>query len=108
MHSRIAPMRSRRKANMLAAEKLTRGQITDKDVLEMLGLWYFSHNTNRANVFPIGATSVESDTLGLVRSRTGRVTATSLTKRAPAVFEILSRWLKESLPAIFQEPFAFT
>ena len=108
MHSRIAPMRSRRKANMLAAEKLTRGQITEKDVLEILSLWYFSHNTNRANVFPIGATSVESDTLGLVRSRTGRVTATSLTKRAPAVFEILSRWLKESLPAIFQEPFAFT
>ena len=77
-------------------------QITDEDVLDVLDRWYFAKNTARANVFPIGVQSVESDTLGLVRSRTGRVTATSITRKAPAVFELLARWLAENLPPIFE------
>ena len=62
----------------------------------------------RTNVFPDGATSVESDTLGLVRSRTGQVAATGMTKRYPAVFELFCRWLRENQPVIFEHPFACT
>ena len=62
-------MRSRRRANLLALDRLGRSrQITDEDVVVVLDLWYFGKNTTRVNVFPVGATSVESDTLGLVRS----------------------------------------
>ena len=68
-----------------------------------------SHHTHtRTNVFPDGATSVESDTLGLVRSRTGQVAATGMTKRYPAVFELFCRWLRENQPVIFEHPFTCT
>ena len=65
---RAASMRSRRRANLLALDRLGHSrQITDEDVVAVLDLWYFGKNTTRVNVFPVGATSVESDTLGLVR-----------------------------------------
>ena len=68
----------------------------------------FPTTHTRTNVFPDGATSVESDTLGLVRSRTGQVAATGMTKRYPAVFELFCRWLRENQPVIFEHPFACT
>ena len=59
-------------------------------------------------MFPSGASSVESDTLGLVRSRTGQVVSTALTRKHPAVYEIFCRWLREHQPAIFEHPFPST
>ena len=101
-------MRSRRKANDLAAEKLAQPYVSEEDVLAVLEQWYFSKNTTRTNVFPSGTTSVESDTLGLVRSRTGKVVATSITKKWPAVFQLFCRWLHQHRPPIFERPFACT
>ena len=101
-------MRSRRKANALADEKLHQERISEADVLEVLELWYFAKNTTRSNVFPSGATSVESDTLGLVRSRTGRVVATSVTKKFPHVFDLLCTWLHQNRPPIFEFSFPCT
>ena len=70
--------RSRRAANNLAEEKLQKKKVDDHDVLDVLRIWYFKQNTSRVNVFPIGVSSVNSDTLGLVRSRTGAVVPTRI------------------------------
>ena len=82
-----SPMpRSRRVANQRAVDLLANKEtIADDDVLQVLRLWLFKQNKNRQNVLPLGATSVHSDTLGLVRSRMGRVVATRFTKQYPAV-----------------------
>ena len=71
--------KSRRADNNLAAEKLQKQKVDDQDVLGVLRLWYFKQNTSRVNVFPIGVSSVNSDTLGLVRSRIGAVVPTRIT-----------------------------
>ena len=101
--------RSRRVANQCAVDLLANKEaIADDDVLQVLRLWLFKQNKNRQNVLPLGATSVHSDTLGLVRSRMGKVVATRFTKKYPAVFMLFSRWLAENLPEQFKTLFSFT
>ena len=73
--------RSRRAANAMALEKLGVQSLGDSDVLAVLDAWSFYTNKKRVNVIPEGSTAVESDTLGLVRTRTGQVLATGMTKR---------------------------
>ena len=93
--------RSRRSANLAAIEKLNKVRINNDDVTDVLDRWSFSQNTRRINVIPCGATAVQSDTLGLVRTRTGKVVPTAMTKRYHEVFHLLCRWQKEHQPPCF-------
>ena len=98
--------RSRRSANMMAKELLASGAaIGDDKVLRVLRRWEFSKNESRANVIPSDATFVFSDTLGLVSSRTGGVFVSRITKRYPAVFELLSSWVRQAWPLSPRFPF---
>ena len=91
--------RSCRGANSEAERLLDAGgAIGDDKVLRVLRLWQFSENTTRANVMPRDASFVLSDTLGLVSTRTGVVTASRLTKRYPAVFQLFSTWASQAFP----------
>ena len=99
--------RSRQKANLVAEEMLAAGcAIGDDKMLRVLRHWKFSENTSRLNVMPRDAVYVESDTLGLVSTRQGVVTASRLTKRYPAVFQFLSSWVRQAFP--LTPCFAFT
>ena len=100
--------RSRRAANELAEARLALPRTIDEDILAAPQRWYFKHNTTRKNVLPEGVTSIQSDTLGVVRTRTGSVVLTRLTKKSPAVFHLFCRWLKQNCPAIYKIPFPFT
>ena len=88
--------RSRRAANELAEARLESPRTSDDDILAVLQRWYFKHNTVRKNVLPEGVTSVQSDTLGVVRTRTGSVVVTRPTRKAPAVFHLCCRWLRQN------------
>ena len=92
---------SRKGANSLAEGLLASGcSISDDKVLQVLRMWQFTENVTRVNVMPRDADFVFSETLGLVSTRNGKVTASRLTKRYPAVFQILALWLRQawSLP----------
>ena len=104
----MSTRRSRKKANELAVKLLEKQRLGDEDVLAVLNLWYFYQNKRRANVIPDGATSVESDTLGLVRTRTGQIVTTGMTRRYTAFFECLCRWQRENQPRAFTKPFCCT
>ena len=100
--------RSRRGANTLAQELLLKPTIGDDDVVAVLRKWYFGHNKIRTNVFPEGATSVHSDTLGLARSRDGRVVVSRMTTKNSDVFRLLCKWIGDQLPTAYSMPFVFT
>ena len=98
--------RSRKGANSMAEELLASGcAITGESILRVLRMWLFSENTTRANVMPRGVDFIFSDTLGLVSTRNGQVTASRLTKRYPAVFRILACWLRQAWPLSDSFPF---
>ena len=91
--------RSRKAANSKAEELLDSGcAITGESILQVLRMLQFSENTTRANVMPRGVDFILSETLGLVCTRNGQVTASRLTKRHPAVFRILAFWLRQTWP----------
>ena len=74
--------RSRRAANELAEARLALLRTIDEDILAVLQRWYFKHNTVRKNVLPEGVTSVQSDTLVVVRARASSVVITRPTRKA--------------------------
>jgi len=99
--------RSRRGADKLAAERLESSQsLTDQDVLDALRQWYFKPNKTRVNVLPVGTTFVHSDTLGVVRSRTGHVVPSAPTMKHLNLLRLLARWLSEQQH--FDAPFPWT
>ena len=100
--------RSRPKAHRLAGQLLDQTHVSDDGVLKVLRLWHFNHNRTRANVMPAGVDSVQSDTLGLVRSRDGRVLATISTVKFSNVFALLCRWLRDHHPDGLAMSFPFT
>ena len=98
--------RSRKGANSKAEELLDSGcAITEEKILRVLRMWQFTENVSRANVMPRGVDFVFSETLGLVSTRNGQVTASRLTKRYPAVFRILAHWLRQAWPLSDSFPF---
>lgn len=98
--------RSRKSANLLAEELLgSKKPVTDQSILRVLRAWRFTENTNRINVTPIDEAFVYSDTLGLVSSRTGVVSASRQTKLYPAVFRLMAAWVAGAWPLL---PFPFT
>ena len=99
--------RSRRGADKLAAERLESCRaLTDQDVLDVLRQWYFKPNKTRVNVLPVGTTFVHSDTLGVVRSRTGHVVPSAPTMKHLNFLRLLARWLSEQQH--FDAPFPWT
>ena len=101
--------RSRRRANEKARSLLEMGAaITDVDVLEMLRMWRFHKNKIRTNVMRETQTWVYSDTLGIVRSRDGRLCLTKPTLQYPAFMMALCMWVHDLRPDAFPEPFPFT
>ena len=102
------PRRSRTKANRRAEDIVCRPHVSDSDVLDVLRLWHFKTNRIRNNVIPEGKQSVPSETLGLVRSRDGRILATGNTQKYVSVFTLLCKWMRQHTPSDMTLPFPFT
>lgn len=103
------PPRSRRAAHELALQCLRKEEgISEDDVLNVLKRWYFKANKTRANVIPEGSTSVFSDTLGLIKTRVGKVMCSNATTKYWGVIALFARWLAERLPSCFRELFPFS
>lgn len=92
----------------LAAADSEKRMIMDSEILECLRLWGFKENSNRSNVMPDGAKFVYSDTIGIIKMSTcERTLLTVGSKRYPEFTKLLTRWLKERLPANMKE-FTYT
>jgi len=91
-------------ANRYAQEILdqaakSRKPIHQDQVLKVMKAWAFGRNFGRTNVMPDGKEWVWSDTVGLLRDRTGDIHVTGASKRYPAVVQMLNGWLRCILPA---------
>lgn len=73
-------------------------RVTNKEVVTVMQVWAFKKNETRLNVMPEGQTYVHSDTLGLVRHRTGCFCVTQTTQQYPHVTQLLNTWLKARCP----------
>jgi hypothetical protein len=101
--------RSRRRANALSQAALARGDaITDADVLEALRSWRWHQNKIRKNVMQEDQEFVLSDTLGIVRSRDGRLCLTKASREHPDFLTLLCTWVRDARPSSLKEPFVFT
>ena len=100
--------RDRATANRRARELLCKTITGDGDLLEVLQRWRFKPNRTRKNVVPEGAPFVFSETLGLVRSRTGKLIMTNITRQYDSVFMLLCKWLTDNMPPGLKHPFPFT
>eukprot|EP00747_Dinoflagellata_sp_TGD_P162056 gnl/TRDRNA2_/TRDRNA2_179232_c0_seq1.p1 gnl/TRDRNA2_/TRDRNA2_179232_c0~~gnl/TRDRNA2_/TRDRNA2_179232_c0_seq1.p1 ORF type:complete len:698 (-),score=165.19 gnl/TRDRNA2_/TRDRNA2_179232_c0_seq1:183-2276(-) len=103
---RLVAQREARKR--LEAARSEGRRITNEEVNRTLHEWAFARNTTRQNVLPNGQNWVWSDTLGLLRDRTGDIHLTPATKSYPEVVELLTKWLKDRLPAEAAKKFVFT
>jgi len=92
---------------LLEAEKAGR-KITDTDMTEVLDLWAFVKNEARQNVLPQNKTWVHSDTLGLIRDRTGTYMITAPARDYPHFMKILCKWLSDQRPPELPVDFPFT
>ena len=99
--------RNRARSNARACDILRNAVVGDSDVLDVLRAWRVKPNKSRKNVTPDGAPFVYSETMGLVRSRTGRIAMTEIAHTYENVFKLLCRWLADNSPPA-QYPFPFT
>jgi len=84
-------------------------RVTDEEVLSCLQLWGFKENVNRGNVMPEGAKFVHSDTIGLIKMSTcERTLLTTGSKRYPEFTQLITKWLKDRMPAELKNKFAYT
>lgn len=106
---KIEPTRSRKKADEYARHVLeNHAFVCDRHILETLRLWRFHEDKRRTNVFPPGAGSVLSDTLGATTTRSGKVRLTNSTTGFPSVFALFARWLRCHQPGTLSVKFPFT
>merc|ERR1740138_1965212 len=107
MHARrlVAQKEAKR---ILAECKKGKRIISDADVTLVLRKWAFARNTTRVNVMPDEAKFVRSDTLGLLRTRTGEIHLTPPSQRYPEVLEVISQWLSDRLPFTEAKDFKWT
>ena len=99
-------MVSRRRNRSLAAHdmamaRLSSPVVTDEDVLDVLRHWLFGRCRSAEKEEQI-------DMLGVIRRQDGRVALSKITRKSPAVFALLSRWIEDNMPNEFKEPFHFT
>lgn len=80
-----------------AAAKQNRA-ISDEEVTTAMFTWAFAKNPNRVNVLPDGQDWVWSDTMGLLRDRTGDIHITKPTTRYPAFVKLITQWLFDRIP----------
>ena len=99
--------RNRARSNARAGDILRNAVVGDSDALDVLRAWRFKPNKSRKDVTPDGAPFVYSGTMGLVRSRTGRIAMTEITRTYENVFKLLCRWLVDNSPPA-RYPFPFT
>lgn len=71
-------------------------KIKNADVLKVLKKWAYHKNDVRLNVMPEGEKWVFSDTLGMVRTRDGRLIVNGITESFPNVYRILMKWLRDN------------
>jgi len=91
-----------------AADEAGGRMIKDYEVLECLRLWGFKENTNRSNVMPDGDKFVYSDTVGIIKMSTcERTLVTVGSKRYPEFTQLITRWLKERMPAKLKQEFTY-
>lgn len=83
-------------------------KITNADILKVLKKWAFHKNDGRLNVLPNGEKWVFSDTLGLVRTRDGRLIVNGITEAFPNVYHVLMKWLRGSTQTKFSKAFPST
>merc|ERR1719491_663262 len=90
---------------ILASVKSEGGRpVTDDEVLACLQLWGFKENTNRGNVMPDGHKFVHSDAIGLIKMSTcERTLLTVGSKRYPEFTQLITRWLRDRMPAQFKD-----
>ena len=100
--------RDRATADRRARELLCKTITGDGDLLEVLQLWRFKPNRTRKNVVPEGVPFVFSETLGLVRSLSGKLIMTNITRQYDRVFMLLCKWLADNMPPGLKHPFPFT
>ena len=101
--------RSRRKADAKAKELLEmQGKIDDNDILMLLRLWHFKRYRKRRNAVPSDRACVQSESLGLVRSRDGQFLLTKYTRKWNFFFQALCKWLENHYPTDVDERFPFT
>jgi len=103
--------RCRRIADGLAKtilEKANGEAISDSDMLQVLRAWGFRRNDARKNVLPQGKDWVHSDTLGLVRSRDGRVILGGASRKHPYFTRLALAWLRGKWPRKLRKDFPIT
>lgn len=81
--------------------------ISDEELTEVLNEWGFARNVTRVNVMQEGQHFVWSDTLGLLRDRTGDIHCTRPSHVYPEVLKVMNKWLKDRLPDDVK-PFVWT
>ena len=88
-------------AQDMAIARLSSPVVTDEDVLDVLRHWLFGrcHSAEKEE---------QKNVLGLIRRQDGRVALTKITRKSPAVFALLSRWIEDNLPNEFKKSFHFT
>lgn len=96
---------AQREAKIILAKK--KG-VTDDDMARVLGLWGFARNATRLNVMPKDQKFVWSDTLGLLRDRTGDIHLTKATRAYPEFVQLMSTWMTDRLPATEARDFKWT
>lgn len=94
--------------SVLEEVKQANRKLQEADVLSILRMWSFKKNDVRQNVIPDGQDFVYSDTLGMVRDRTGHWKVKGATRDFPDFTRLLSRWLADHRPAELEEDFPFT
>jgi len=100
---------AQREAKKIMADcKQKKRTISESDVLTVLGYWGFARNVSRLNVMQKDVTWVWSDTLGLLRDRTGDIHLTKATHAYPDVVQVLAGWLTNRLPATEAQDFRWT
>lgn len=96
-------------ANEMARRKLeAKKKLMDKDVVEVLQIWGFAENESRQNVLPDGVKTIHSDTLGIIRLRTGGYRIFDPTTRYEYVTKLICKWFDETHGKAIPEDFGFT
>mmetsp|Transcript_33829 Transcript_33829/g.93450 ORF Transcript_33829/g.93450 Transcript_33829/m.93450 type:complete len:722 (+) Transcript_33829:93-2258(+) len=89
---------NRKAEEFLRAAEEEKRAVTDAEVETVLKTWAFNKNPGRLNVMREGQNWVWSDTIGLLRDRSGSIHIVTATTRYPAFTRIICKWLYDRIP----------
>jgi len=96
-------------ANEMARRRLEKKEkLKDSDVVDVLQVWGFAENDSRLNVLPEGVKTIHSDTLGIIRLRTGGYRIFDPTTRYEHFTKLICKWFDENHGKAIPEEFGFT